>query len=139
MMNCLIVRTLLVNPRVNDKRNYQALIYLHQKVISSLVPGEVISKIYQKCKASFLKRYPDLDKALPSSFGFGMGYEYKERCLSINHKNPRTVQENQVFAVVTSLNKLNGFKTQKSYAMQLADTVIVKACLLYTSPSPRDS
>ena len=126
-MNCLIVRTLLVNPLPNDKRNYQALSYLHQKVISSLIPGEVISKVFQKCKASFLKRYPELESNLPSSFGFGMGYEYKERCLSINHKNSRTVKENQVFAVVVSLNGLQGFKTQKNYAMQLADTVIVKA------------
>ena len=126
-MNCLIVRTLLVNPLPSDKRNYQALSYLHQKVISSLIPGEKISKVFQKCKDSFLKRYPELESSLPSSFGFGMGYEYKERCLSINHKNQRTVKENQVFAIVSSLNGLKGFKTQKNYAMQLADTVIVKS------------
>ena len=124
-INCLVVRTLLVNPKSNDKRNYQAVLYLHRKVISSLIPGEVLSDVFQKSRASFLKRYPELEQHLPMSFGFGMGYEYKERCLSINHKNSRRVKCNQVYAIVTSLKNLTGFKSNKSYGIQLADTVVV--------------
>ena len=125
-MNCLIVRTLLVNPKQTDKRNYQALKYLHEKVISSLAPGRPLCDVYAKSRDSFAKRYPELKDHLPSSFGFGMGYEYKERCLSISLKNKRPVQASQIFAVITSLNNLEGFKKNKAYAMQLADTVIVK-------------
>ena len=124
-MNSLIVRTLLVNPTPADKRNYQALKYLHSKVVSNLAVGTELSQVFEKSRASFLKRYPELKENLPPSFGFGIGYEFKERCLAINHKNKKRVQENQVFAVVTSLKGLRGFKTGKEYLMQLADTVIV--------------
>jgi nucleosome binding factor SPN SPT16 subunit len=124
-LNSLLVRTLLVNPTPTDKKNYQALKYLHSKVISNLTIGRELCEVYQKTKASFAKRYPELQDKLPASFGFGIGYEFKERCLNINHKNKKVIKENHVFAVVTSLKNLKGFKSNKEYLMQLADTVIV--------------
>ena len=125
-MNCLIVRSLLVNPKQEDKRNYGAVKYLHEKIISNLKTGDKLNMVYEKSRNSFTKRYPHLKDHLPSSFGFGMGYEYKERCLNISMKNKRVVKVNQVFAIVSSLNNLKGFKTNKDYALQLADTVIIK-------------
>ena len=124
-MNCLVVRTLLVNPWPNDKRNYQALLYLHRKVISQLQPGQSLMEVFHNSRNSFLKRFPELEDHLPSSFGFGIGFEYKERYLSINPKNPTRIRPGQVFAIVTSLRDLMGFKTKKCYSMQLADTVII--------------
>lgn len=124
-MHCLLVRTLLVNPLSSDRRHYRALEFLQSQVISHLLAGEALSKVFGDSRAAFLERFPDLEAALPQSFGFGMGFEYKERCLSISSKNPRRVQDRQVFAVVTSLRGLQGFASGKVYAMQLADTVVI--------------
>ena len=124
-MNCLVVRTILVNPLSNDKRNYQALLFLQQKIISSLMPGERLSQVYENAKSDFIKHYPELQPNLPSSFGFGMGFEFKERCLSINPKNNAEIKTSQVYAVVVSLTGLTGFKSNKSYCMHLADTVVI--------------
>jgi nucleosome binding factor SPN SPT16 subunit len=126
-MNCLVVRTLLVNPWPNDKRNYQALLYLHKKILNQLRPGETLMEVFYRSRESFLKRFPELEDHLPSSFGFGIGFEYKERYLSINPKNPAIVRCNQVYAVVTSLRDLIGFKSKKCYSMQLADTIIIQS------------
>lgn len=124
-INVLMIRSLLVNPTEKDKKNYKALYYLHEKVKRCLVPGKSLKEVYQAAKKGFLGRYPDLEEHLPSNFGFGIGFEFKEKCLLIGSKNEGIVQSNQVYAVITSLKKLNGFKG-KEYSLQLADTLKIE-------------
>ena len=125
-MNCLLVRSLLVNPRESDKQNYQALLYLHKNTIKNLKTGRKLKDVFESTRNSFVKRYPNLEKHLPNIFGFGIGFEFKERCLNINATNQKEVEPNQFYAVITSLKNLRGFKSNKQYSLQLADTVVIK-------------
>lgn len=65
-----------------------------------------------------------MEEKLPSNFGFGTGYEFKEAILLIGPKTQYTIKEGNVFCVITSLKDLqreDGFK----YSIQLTDTVLV--------------
>ena len=73
-----------------------------------------------------MKGYAHLEQNLPSNFGFGTGYEFKESILVISPKNENSVHEGNTFCVITSLKNLkreDGF----IYSMQLSDTIIVRA------------
>jgi nucleosome binding factor SPN SPT16 subunit len=124
-LNILVVRTLLMNPLEEDKRRYKALMTLHNDVIMNLVPGRRLKDIYNQCRQKCLQAYPDLLHFIPKDFGFGMGFEFKEKCLVIGPKNENIVRNNHVYAVITSLKNIVGFKHQKIYSMHLADTIAI--------------
>lgn len=86
-MNCNIFRTLMINPTAEDEKHYQALHYLHRSVIRSLRKDAILGEIYTKSKDDFVARYPELADKIPKNFGFGTGYEFRERLLSISAKN----------------------------------------------------
>lgn len=124
-LNILMIRTLLMNPLEDDKRKYRALSELHDKVIESLTPGRVLQDVYNKCKKELLHKHPDLLPHIPKDFGFGIGFEFKEKCLLIGPNNKNVVKDNQVYTVITSLKDLVGFVKKKTFSIHLADTVVV--------------
>ena len=124
-LNCNVFRTLLINPTQRDKNNYSALYKIHNKVMKSIKEGRVFNEIYKDAMKYCKSNYKDLIDHLPSNFGFGIGYEFKESCLLINKKNERKVKRGNVLTVITSLKDLTGFKERKKYSMHLADTVMV--------------
>lgn len=124
-MNCHVCRTLLIDPTEQTGENYRALEFLHHEVIKSLKIGHKIKDVYDQTRQSFCKRYAHMEQSLPSNFGFGTGYEFKESILSISQKNNNTVHEGNTFCVITSLKDLkreDGFV----YSLQLTDTIIVR-------------
>ena len=124
-LNIIMVRTLLMNPLEDDRRKYKALIALHADIIKNLIPGKKLMDVYNTCKQNCLAKHPDLEPYLPKDFGFGIGFEFKERCLLIGPKNENIIKNNHVYAVITSLKDLVGFKSKKIYSMHLADTIVI--------------
>lgn len=123
-LNTNIFRSLLINPSDEDKSNYQALLDIHKNVINALKAGIKISKAYSHVIEYVKEKYPHLADSLPTSFGFGMGYEFKEACLVINAKNEREVKVGNTFTVITSLKNLKG-RNNVTYALHLSDTLVI--------------
>ncbi len=110
-MHVNIYRTLLINPLPEDQKNYKALLFLHNKVINNIKEGLQFSELYNKVKTSFVEKFPDLETHLPSYFGFGIGYEFREKLLVIQAKNTENkIQRGNVFAITTSLKDLKNSK-----------------------------
>ena len=123
-LNCNIFRTLVINPLEGDKSNYKAMFDIHNRVIKAIRVGKVYKDIHSEIIDFVQAKYPTLVDKLPSNFGFGIGYEFKESCLLINKKNVREVKKGNVLTVITSLKNLVGFRN-KNYSMHVADTVVV--------------
>lgn len=124
-LNCNIFRTLLINPTAEDKDHYTALADLHSRTIKALRADRSLKDVYEETAGYCREKYPKLVDKLPTTLGFGIGYEFKESSLSINNKNDRRVQKGHVLSVITSLSGLRGFGRDLSYSMHLADTIVV--------------
>ena len=120
MTNCY--RTMLINPDDKTKSNYRALLSLHQNILGELQPGEIIQSVIHKAVNEFKKKHPDLANKLPDKFGYGIGFEFWEKSLTLSEKTQLEIKENNVFNVVTSLKNL-----EDGLAMLLSDTVVIKA------------
>ena len=124
-LNVNIFRTLMINPTETDKENYKNLNNIHKKLLHIIKPGKVYKDIHAELLEYVQVNFPNLVSHLPSNFGFGIGYEFKEACLLINKKNTREVKKGNVLNVITSLKGLKGFKNQKDYNIHIADTVYI--------------
>ena len=124
-LNCNIFRSLLINPTPIDKQNYTALVDMHKRIIKSLKVDKQLKDVYSEIADYCREKYPELLSKLPQSLGFGIGYEFKESCLSITSKNERKISKGNVFTIITSLSGLNGFSKNMNYSLHVADTVLV--------------
>lgn len=56
-------------------------------------------------------KFSTYEENFPNSFGFGMGYEFRERMLMISPKNVNyNVKEGNVYCVITCLKNLKNSK-----------------------------
>ena len=85
---------------------------------------ELLSEVYNKSRKAFVEKYPNLESHLPKNFGFGIGFEFREKTLLISPNNQNRVKRGNVFAVITSLKNVNNGKTL-TYSMHLGDTVLL--------------
>jgi nucleosome binding factor SPN SPT16 subunit len=125
-LNTNIFRSILINPNDEDKANYSALLDIHKTVISSLKAGSRISDAFSHIVGHAKEKFPHLADSLPSNFGFGIGYEFREGCLAITAKNEREIKVGHVFTVITSLKGLKG-RNNVQYSLHLSDTLIINA------------
>lgn len=65
--------------------------------------GEVISKSLE----NFKRKYQELVPYLPQSFGYGMGYEFKEKDLVLSIKNQVIIEDGMSFNVIVSLENID--------------------------------
>lgn len=98
--------------------------FLHRLVINSISEDLSFKDLYEKTKNKFSEKYPELKDKLPKHFGFGIGYEFRERMLVISPKNTNRIKRENVFAVITSLKELQNSNKHK-YSIHLSDTVIL--------------
>lgn len=124
-MNTNVFRTLLIDPSQDDRKHYNALCKVHDFLIQSLKQGVKCSEVYSAVVAFAQQHFPEIASALPQSFGFGIGFEFREGCLAISPKNDKTeIAAGHTFLALTSLKDLRGRK-DVVYSMHLSDTVLV--------------
>ena len=71
-----------------------------------------------------MKKYKKYEQKLPKHFGFGIGYEFKERTLLISPKNNYAIRRGNVFTIITSLKNLENSNGHK-YNIHISDTICV--------------
>ena len=71
-MNVMASRTLLVNPKDDQKKAYQIAFEAIDVVIKNLVVGKPIKEAYIAGKAYILDKDPLLATKIHSNFGFGV-------------------------------------------------------------------
>ncbi len=90
-MNCNLIRTLIINPTEDEQKAYTALLSLFNELQNGLKNGQNISQTVNKIVKGFKDKYPELKDNLVEQFGFGMGYEFKEKKLVIQPGNEETI------------------------------------------------
>ncbi|XRB18595.1 FACT complex subunit [Pseudoscourfieldia marina] len=118
-----ISRTFLIDPDDGQQKAYQKLVDAHAAAAAALVEGAKLSDAYEAAKVALGDEYA---AKLTKSVGYVMGLEFRESAYVINAKaTAATVKAGMVFNVSVGLSDLVT-KKGKKYAMQIADTVLVK-------------
>lgn len=78
-------RTLIVNPKDEQKAAYLIAFEAEELLIKSLKAGEKISSVYQSVKNFINGKNSNFGVHL--NFGFGIGFNFKEDALTINATN----------------------------------------------------
>ena len=90
-------------------------------LISGLKVGAKIKDVYAATKNFIMKRNPDL--IVQNNFGFGIGFNYKERALSINANNETIIEPGMSFHARISLSGISKEEARNSLA--IGDTIKV--------------
>lgn len=122
--NTNLVRTLLINATRAEQKAYKTIYNAQQLLIKGLKTKAVLKDLYSKVREYILSQDPNYEGCIPSNFGYGIGYEFRESVLLINSKNERKVKENQIYNIVLSLKNLKT-SSGRVFSVQLADTVRV--------------
>lgn len=120
-MSAMASRTLLVDPTAEQKQAYMVAYDALDTLVKSLEVGKPISAAYMAAKNLVMQRNPSLN--VPPSFGFGIGFNYKERHLMIKADNETIVEAGMTFhARIT----LSGISSEPARAIvAIGDTVLI--------------
>eukprot|EP00775_Hariotina_reticulata_P011875 gene11875-12019_t len=126
-----ISRTYIINPNKAQEAQYNALLAAHEAACAALKDGQPAKASMEAAiKALQDKGQPELVEKLNKNVGFGMGLEFREGANVLNAKNDKPLRAGQVFTVslgVAGLQVADASDPRaKSYALQIADTVVVK-------------
>lgn len=92
-----------------------------EKLVSSLEVGKPISAAYTAAKNLIMQSNANLN--LPPSFGFGIGFNYKERQLMIKADNETLVEAGMTFHVRVALSGIS--KEPARSIVAIGDTVLI--------------
>jgi len=104
-MSAMASRTLLVDPTPEQKQAYMVAFDALDTLVNSLEVGKPISAAYLATKNLIMKRNPSLN--VPPSFGFGIGFNYKERQFMIKADNETIVEPGMTFHVRITLSGIS--------------------------------
>jgi nucleosome binding factor SPN SPT16 subunit len=114
-------RTLIVNPKDEQKAAYQIAFEAEDLLIKSIKAGEKINSAYQTVKKFINDKNPNL--GVHSNFGFGIGFNYKEDALTINAANQTVIKPGMTFHVRITLTNVH--KDPSRSVIAIGDTVMV--------------
>ena len=123
-LNVNVFRTLIINPSDQDKAAYRCLLDMHKFLIAEIKEGVIIKDVFNKAIEMCREKYPNYVNNLPSNFGFGIGWEFRESCLLIEANNQTIIKPGMIFSVITSLKDIVG-REGVLISFQLGDTVEV--------------
>ncbi|KAI8987435.1 FACT complex subunit-domain-containing protein [Mycotypha africana] len=122
-------RTFLIDPTKAQEKNYEFLMEVQDRVLSTIREGVKIRDVYNKALALIKSKRPDLEKNFIKTVGFGMGIEFREANYVLNPKNSRELKSGMVLNVQVGFSDLENPKATDSrgqkYALMLIDTVRV--------------
>lgn len=124
-----IGRTFLIDPSKTQEKNYEFLLEVQDRVLSSIRDGVKIRDVYQKAIALIKSKRPDLEKNFIKNVGFGMGIEFREANYVLSGKNAKELKNGMVLNVQVGFSDLENPKATdprgQTYAIMLVDTVRV--------------
>lgn len=119
-----MARTLLIDPSKVQEENLVFLGELQQFLARKLVPGAVISSVYEAGVDFVRGKRPDLVVFLTANFGFGIGIEFRAPEYVINAKCTRTIESGMTFNLMVGLQDVS-LEPHNTYSLMLADTIHV--------------
>mmetsp|Transcript_32499 Transcript_32499/g.40270 ORF Transcript_32499/g.40270 Transcript_32499/m.40270 type:complete len:152 (+) Transcript_32499:885-1340(+) len=122
-MSAMASRTLLVDPTEDQKKAYMIANEALNTLISSLKVGTRIKDAYTATKNFILQKNANL--TVQPSFGFGIGFNYKERSLAISATNETVIEPGMTFHVRISLAGISKEEVRNQIA--IGDTIAIVA------------
>ncbi|XP_004343482.1 hypothetical protein CAOG_07608 [Capsaspora owczarzaki ATCC 30864] len=132
-----IARTFLVNPTKRQSDNYKFLLELQEYIASQLVPGASLASVFAKGTEYVERKRKDLLPHLTSTFGFGIGMEFRESSLIIDKSKTRVVEPGMVFNLAVGFKDLrdaaaepsevpeHDTQAEENYSLFVADMMLV--------------
>ena len=128
-----IGRTYLIDPSSEQKEIYNILVTVFKKGLLMLRDNTELSKVYEKCVATIRKsKRPNLEGHFLKSVGWGIGLEFRDKNYIIKKNNRRACKAGMIFNFQVGFERLTdsrkekrGLEKAKSYAIIIADTVLV--------------
>ncbi|KAI8148314.1 FACT complex subunit-domain-containing protein [Fennellomyces sp. T-0311] len=124
-----IGRTFLIDPNKTQEKNYEFLLELQKKIMSTIKDGVKIRDVYQQAQEYIKAKRPDLEKNFTRSIGFGMGIEFREASYVLHAKNVRELRNGMVLNLSVGFADLENpkpaDKRSKMYSLLLIDTIRV--------------
>lgn len=128
-----MARTLLIDPSKAQEESLAFLCELQKHLAHKLVPGAVISSVFEAGVEFVRERRPDLVNFLPSNFGFGIGIEFRAPEYVINAKCFRKVEPGMAFNLMVGLQDVS-LDASSPFSLMIADTLEVsnQTCVFLT-------
>ena len=120
-MSAMASRTLLVDPKPEQKQAYMVAYEALEMLVNSLEVGKPISAAYTAAKNLIMQSNANLN--IPPNFGFGIGFNYKERQLMIKADNETLVEAGMTFHVRVALSGISREPARAIVA--IGDTVLI--------------
>lgn len=122
-----VTRTFLIDPSEEMVRNYEFILELQKEIVTNkLKVGSTPKEIYDSVVEFVQKVRPDLVSNLTKNLGSVMGLEFRDSSFVLNAKNEtRKVQTGDCFNISFGFNSLKDSKTDKNYALQLSDSILL--------------
>jgi len=150
-MRAVCARTYLIDPTPKMKKVYEAIEAAQASLIAKLVPGAVIKDVCTAVRDVIIASGIPLEAQISKNFGSGVGARLADRHLVLSVKNATVVEAGMCFNVSIGMDGIPledrhavddaPVNKLKSYAIVLADTVIVSAGgaapLVTTDKAPR--
>ena len=120
-MNAMASRTLLVDPKQEQKEAYMVAHDAQELLIAKLQVGSTIASAYDAAKNLIAERNSNL--TVHNNFGFGIGFNFKEDRLGISASNETVVEEGMSFHVRVAITGVH--KEPARSVVAIGDTIIV--------------
>ncbi|CAF1037590.1 unnamed protein product [Rotaria sp. Silwood1] len=135
-----LVRTLLVNPSEEMKKNYQFLLDCEELILKELKHDVPLCDVYKTVRVKVEKERPGFLNKMTNNLGTALGIEFRESTIAITSKCTARAQKGMTFQVsigFSGLENPDGKDEQsKTYALFVGDTIVVnenESCTIYTS------
>ncbi|KAL6950188.1 FACT complex subunit spt16 [Hanseniaspora vineae] len=122
-----ISRTFLIDPSEEITGNYEFLLTLQKEIVNNyLKVGNTPKQVYDAAIEYINKNKPELAASFSKNIGSILGLDIRDAQFVLSTKNDyRTIHANDVFNISLGFNNLTDSKSNKPYAVQIADTVLV--------------
>ena len=117
-------RTVLIDPTPEQEAQLAKLLELRQHLLALMRPGLVLGQVYQEAHRKVAADWPELEKHLSGTLGFGMGLEFREADYQIGPKCQKALEAGMVFNLAIGFQDLS--KSTEKYSLFIADTVVIE-------------
>ena len=125
-----IARSYFINATKAQKDTYSLVVELAEHLASLLVPGAVVSSVYESGLKFVKEKDPMLVPFCPKEFGFSCGLSPYDPCFPIGPGNSAKVREGMTFLLTLGVRdyvkKAEEDPKESHVSFFIADTVVVK-------------
>ncbi|CAG8451663.1 423_t:CDS:10 [Paraglomus brasilianum] len=124
-----IGRTIIIEPNKEQENNYNFLLELQRRILSTIRDGVKIRDVYSKALVYVRNKRPDLVKHFVKNIGSSIGIEFRESQYLLNAKNTQELKNGMILNLSIGFQDLSNPEAKdeesKIYALLLIDTIRV--------------